>query len=74
MTSCDFLLELPLSELYALEDDARDRVTFARGPRETQKALRWQCCIFWAEILVRDGITEHVALAFNRARKVFLST
>jgi len=73
MTSCDFLLELPLSDLHLLEEDAHDRVTFARGPRETQKALRWQRCIFWAQFIVRDGVTEHVALAFNRARKAFLS-
>ena len=73
MTSCDFLLECTLSELYALEDDARDRVTFARGKQETQKALSWQRCIFWAQFIVRDGALEYTARAFNRARKAFLS-
>lgn len=73
MTSCDFLLELPLSELYALEDDARDRVTFARGKQETQKALQWKTCVFWAQFIVRDGAFEHTARAFNSARRDFLS-
>ncbi len=73
MTNCDFLLELSAFDLRELAEDAAERVERARVPHEKSKALRWHTCIFWALILANDGVTEHVARAFNGARKSFLS-
>lgn len=73
MTNVDFLLELPLSDLDALADDAAERVARARLHNDKIKALRWQRCIFWAEIVIRDGVSEQLALNWNRCRKDFLA-
>jgi len=73
MTNVDFLLELSLSDLRELAEDAAERVERARVPSEKSKALQWHTCIIWSMILAREGVTEHVARAFNGARKAFLS-
>lgn len=73
MTNVDFLLSLSPADLRALADDAAERLEGERLQIERMKAIRWAACILWAHILVEDGITERIALAFNRARKDFLA-
>lgn len=73
MTSVDFLLSLSLADLDALADDAAERVARARLQHDRTKALRWQRCIFWTELIARCGADEGLALAWNRARKSFLA-
>lgn len=73
MTNVDFLLSLSLADLDALADDAAERVARARLHDDRTKALRWQRCIFWAELLQLDGTTEMTAKAWNAARKNFLA-
>lgn len=72
-TGVDLLLDLPLADLGALADDAAERVARARLHDDRNKALRWQRCIFWTELIARVGADEQLAMAWNRARKTFLS-
>lgn len=73
MTNVDFLLSLSLADLDALADDAAERVARARLQDDRIKAQRWQRCIFWSELIARVGADEGLAIAWNRARKSFLS-